>query len=38
VVLTPDGDEGWRCEQWGTQLPPFAPVSDPVESTADPMG
>ncbi|OBK33649.1 phosphoglycerate mutase [Mycobacterium sp. 1245111.1] len=38
VVLTPRGDDGWGCEQWGTRLPPFAPVADPVESTADPMG
>jgi broad specificity phosphatase PhoE len=38
VVLTPHGDEGWGCEQWAAQLPPFAPVADPVESTADPMG
>jgi broad specificity phosphatase PhoE len=38
VILTPHGDEGWECEQWGTRLPPFAPVADSVESTADPMG
>lgn len=44
VVLAPDGDQRWRCAQWGTLTPPFhpeppaTPMADAVESAADPMG
>ena len=39
VVLTPGGDQGWACAQWGTLTPPFHPVpADPAESDSDPMG
>jgi broad specificity phosphatase PhoE len=38
VVLTPQGDDRWNCEQWGTQTPPFDPVPDAEDSIADPMG
>ncbi len=26
VVLTPQNDGRWTCEQWGEQTPPFDPV------------
>ncbi len=44
VVLAPVTDGRWSCVQWGTLMPPFypepdaTPVSDAVESDADPMG
>jgi broad specificity phosphatase PhoE len=44
VVLAPVTDGRWSCVQWGTLTPPFypepdaTPVSDAVESGADPMG
>ena len=44
VVLAPVTDGRWSCVQWGTQTPPFypepdaTPVTDGVESGADPMG
>jgi broad specificity phosphatase PhoE len=44
VVLAPVTDGRWSCVQWGTLTPPFypepdaAPVTDAVESGADPMG
>jgi len=44
VVLAPVTDGRWSCVQWGTLMPPFSPepdvtpVSDAVESGADPMG
>jgi probable phosphoglycerate mutase len=47
VVLAPVTDGRWSCVQWGTLTPPFSPeptdtpatpVTDAVESGADPMG
>ena len=44
VVLAPVTDGRWSCVQWGTLTPPFypepdaTPVTDAVESGADPMG
>jgi broad specificity phosphatase PhoE len=38
VVLTPIGEDGWNCAQWGTHAPPFAPDADEVDSAPDPMG
>jgi probable phosphoglycerate mutase len=38
VILTPQDDDRWSCEQWGTQTPPFDPVPDAEDSIADPMG
>jgi broad specificity phosphatase PhoE len=44
VVLAPVTDGRWSCVQWGDLTPPFypepdaTPVTDAVESGADPMG
>jgi broad specificity phosphatase PhoE len=44
VVLAPVTDGRWSCVQWGTLTPPFypepdaTPVTDAIESDADPMG
>ena len=44
VVLAPVTDGRWSCVRWGTLTPPFypepdtTPVTDAVESGADPMG
>lgn len=45
VALAPITDGRWSCVQWGTLTPPFypeppdtTPVSDTVQSSADPMG
>jgi broad specificity phosphatase PhoE len=38
VVLTPQNDGRWTCEQWGEQTPPFDPVPDAEDSISDPMG
>ena len=38
VVLTPADHDGWTCEQWGTQTPPFEPEPDSEDSISDPMG
>jgi broad specificity phosphatase PhoE len=38
VILRPDVDDRWTCEQWGTQTPPFDAEPDAEDSVADPMG
>jgi broad specificity phosphatase PhoE len=38
VILAPQDDDQWTCEQWGTQTPPFDPEPDAEDSVADPMG
>jgi broad specificity phosphatase PhoE len=38
VILTPQADDRWNCEQWAKRTPPFDPQPNTEDSIADPMG